>query len=127
MTIDMHVHYFSSALVTAMRLCEKAPCIRVTAEGEERRLLPAGNTLPYRAAEDTDMDARLIFMDEMGVERQVLSLGLLFGGHCLPVEEASPLARVFNDDLAALCRKHPDRFSGIALLPLADIDAAAAE
>lgn len=127
MTIDMHVHYFPSALVEALRRRETAPCIRVTAEGEERRLLPAGNTLPYRAAEDTDMDARLIFMDEMGVERQVLSLGLLFDVHCLPVEEAAPLARIFNDDLAGLCRNHPDRFSGIALLPLADIDAAVAE
>jgi predicted TIM-barrel fold metal-dependent hydrolase len=127
MTIDMHVHYFPAALVDAMRKRDSAPCIQVTAEGEERRFLPAGNTLPYRPAEDTDMDARLSFMDEMGIDRQVLSLGLLFGVHCLPVDESEPLARIFNDDLAALCGRHPGRFSGIALLPLADIETAAAE
>jgi predicted TIM-barrel fold metal-dependent hydrolase len=127
MTIDTHAHYFPAPLVEAMRRRDSAPCIRVMEGGEARRLLPAGNTLPYRPAEDTDMEARLSFMDRLGVERQVLSLGLLFGVHCLPVDEAAPLARLFNDDLAALCARHPGRFSGIALLPLADIDEAAAE
>lgn len=127
MTIDMHVHYFPEALVEAMRHRETAPCIQTMPSGEERRLLPAGNTLPYRPADDTNMDVRLSFMDEIGVERQVLSLGLLFGVHCLPAEEAAPLACTFNDDLAALCQRHPDRFSGIALLPLADMEAAATE
>ena len=127
MTIDMHVHYFPEALVEAMRRRETAPCIQTMPGGEERRLLPAGNTLPYRPADDTDMDARLSFMDELEIERQVLSLGILFGVHCLPVHEAAPLAHIFNDDLAELCRRHPDRFSGIALLPLADMETAAGE
>lgn len=127
MTVDMHVHYFPAALVEAMRRRETPPCIRITESGAERRLLPAGNTLPYRPAEDTDMDARLSFMDEMRIDRQVLSLGLLSGVHCLPVDDAVPLARIFNDDLGALCERHPDRFSGIALLPLADTEMAVAE
>jgi predicted TIM-barrel fold metal-dependent hydrolase len=127
MTIDMHVHYFPEALVEAMRRRDSAPCIQVTAEGEERRLLPAGNTLPYRATEDTDMEARLAFMDKMSVQRQVLSLGLLFGVHCLPLEEGAPLARIFNDDLSSLCQRYPEQFSGIALLPLADMATATDE
>lgn len=127
MTIDMHVHYLPAALAEALRARDTAPCIETDADGTERRLLPAGNRLPYKPQEDTDMDARLAFMDEMGVARQVLSLGLLSGLHCLPAKEAAPLARAFNDDLAALIGRHPDRFSGIALLPVADMDAAVAE
>jgi predicted TIM-barrel fold metal-dependent hydrolase len=70
---------------------------------------------------------RVAFMDRLGVRRQLLSLPGLFGVDSLPFAQAQPLVRGFNDALAELCRAHPDRFAGLAALPLADIDAAVAE
>lgn len=126
-TIDMHVHYLPDAVVEAMRRRDSAPAIETLPSGEERRIMPAGNTLPFTREAYTDMDRRLAFMDEAGIGRQVLSMGLLFGIHSLKLEEAAPLTRLFNDDLGALCRNHPDRFMGLALLPMADVTAAAEE
>jgi predicted TIM-barrel fold metal-dependent hydrolase len=127
MTIDAHAHFLPDGVVAAMRARSTAPAIQLQPDGKERRLMPAGHTLPFARELYVDMDARLRFMDAHGIDRQVLSLGLLSGLHALPAAEAGPLARIFNDDLAALCGRHPDRFSGIALLPMDDIDDATAE
>lgn len=127
MVIDVHAHYLPDSVVAALRLRGRAPAITTLETGEQRRLMPAGHTLPFSPETYTDMAARLAFMDAHGIHHQVLSMGLLFGVHCLPLEEAAPLARLFNDDLGDLCRRHPDRFSGLALLPMADMGAAVDE
>ena len=127
MTIDVHNHFMPDGLVDAMRRRSEPPAIRVTESGEERRLMPQGHTLPFSRESYTDMAARLAYMDRLGIERQILSMGQLFGVQCLPIAESVPLVRLFNDDLAALCAEHPDRFSGIAALPMDDMGAAVAE
>ena len=74
-----------------------------------------------------DIDARLRQMDEAGVQRQVLSyVGASYDGVISP-EEARPFWRAQNDDLAALVKKHPARFSGLATLPTANAAWAADE
>ena len=93
--------------------------------GGERLHLPV-NVLAL--TEDyIDMDARLAFMDRMGVDAQLLSLAGLFGADSLPVEEAQPICETFNNEAAALQRSHPERFACLAALPFADMDAALAE
>ena len=75
-----------------------------------------------------DMDARFRAMDALGEYQQVLTL-------CLPPIEqmatgalAVDLARLANDSMADLVRRHPDRFVGFAAsLPLEDADASLLE
>jgi predicted TIM-barrel fold metal-dependent hydrolase len=124
--IDTHCHYIPESVADALRSRQTAPMIFPGEDGQERRLMPAGNELSFDS-EYSDMAARAIFMDETGVDRQVLSMGLLFGLHALPIDEAQPIARLFNNELASLCRRMPDRFSGLALLPLSDISESIAE
>jgi predicted TIM-barrel fold metal-dependent hydrolase len=74
-----------------------------------------------------DIDARLRDMDANDVSRQVLAwVGGAFDG-ALPAADARPLWRAQNDDLAALVRKHPTRFSALASLPTANVAWAAEE
>lgn len=74
-----------------------------------------------------DMEARLRQMDQAGVQRQVLSyVGAAFDG-VLPPADAKPLWRAQNDDTAALVRKYPTRFAGLATLPTAHVAWAAEE
>ncbi len=75
-----------------------------------------------------DLDARFKEMDEYGDYRQIVSLPNP------PIEEiASPeaglrLARIANDEMAELCRKHPQRFPTFAAaLCLTDVDGSVAE
>jgi predicted TIM-barrel fold metal-dependent hydrolase len=74
-----------------------------------------------------DTDARLRDLDANGVARQVLAwVGASFDG-ALPPDEARPLWRAQNDDLAALLKRHPSRFSALASIPTANVAWAAEE
>lgn len=125
MPVDMHAHYLPQALADQLRRRRLPPCIETLPHGAERLHLPIG-TLAFSVAY-MDMEARIGFLDQVGVQRQLLSLGGLLGIHSLPLAEAAPLTRVFNDDVGGLCRRYPDRFLGLAALPLADTDAAVSE
>ncbi len=125
MTIDLHCHYVPAGLAEALRGRTEPPFIEPAPEGGERFVMPIGS-LPFTEAY-VDMDQRLDFMDDHGVDLQLLSFPGLFGRDSLPAAESAPLLRLFNDDLAALCARHPGRFLGLAALPFADMDLAVAE
>ncbi len=126
MSTDMHAHYLPRALAEHLRQRRVPPRIETLPDATERLHMPIG-TLTFTAAAYVDMEARIASLDQAGVQRQVLSLGGLLGIHSLPLAEAAPLTRVFNDDLSALCRRYPKRFLGLAALPLADMAAAVSE
>ena len=82
---------------------------------------------PPQGAGWFDIDARLKRMDEAGVQRQVLSwVGAAFD-NAMPPAEARPLWRAQNENVSAVVKKHPDRFSGLASLPTANVAWAAEE
>ena len=94
------------------------------------RLIPGhvATTAFPRIAALVDVDARLRLLDEFGDFQQVLSLANP------PLElVASPdvtpeLARLANDTLAEICRRHSDRFPAfIAALPMNNMDATLTE
>jgi aminocarboxymuconate-semialdehyde decarboxylase len=85
--------------------------------------LPAATMFP-RLRTLWDTDARLRLLDQFGDYQQVLSLANppleLLG----PPDRTPDLARIANDGLAELCRRHPQRFPAfIASLAMNNIDA----
>lgn len=89
--------------------------------------LPAATAFP-RLRTLWDLDARLRLLDQFGDYRQILSLANP-PIELLPSPQQAPdYARMANDGLADVCRRHPDRFPGfIASLPMNNIDATLAE
>ena len=82
---------------------------------------------PPQGAGWFDLDSRLRHMDEAGVQRQVLSwVGAAYDGILSP-DDARPIWRAQNDNVAAAVKKYPARFSGLATLPTANIAWAAEE
>jgi uncharacterized protein len=74
-----------------------------------------------------DLDAkRLAEMDAAGIDMQVLSINAP-GTEQLEAADAMALARQANDFLVGAVKKHPTRFAGLAALPTAVPDKAAAE
>jgi predicted TIM-barrel fold metal-dependent hydrolase len=71
-------------------------------------------------------DERLAAMDAAGVDMQVLSQTSP-ATQRLPPDQAVPLARDANDELARTIARTPDRLQGFATLPVTDPSAAAAE
>jgi len=75
-----------------------------------------------------DVDARLKMMDEFGELQHVLSLANPPIEMLGTPDKTPELARIANDGLAELCRRHPDRFPAfIASMPMNNIDACVRE
>lgn len=126
MIVDVHVHHVPERFV---RFVEKAAAyaVRVRPSAGEGVMLAVGS-LQY-GLNKTFFDAeRLIArMNEMGVERAVLSLATPFANYQVPAEPACEAAALYNDEIAGLHKAAPDRFEGWALLPMQAPDAAAKE
>ena len=69
-------------------------------------------------------EERLRDMDAQGVDVQVLSIHTPFFGYHLDPAQGRALARDVNDEIAALTRQWPQRFAGLATLPVQDVTAA---
>ena len=72
-------------------------------------------------------DKRLRLMDASGVELMIVSLNAPAVQAIHDVAQAVATARAANDLLAEEVRKRPDRFAGLAALPMQDPEAAANE
>ncbi len=72
-------------------------------------------------------DERLRLMDEHGVEMMLLSLNAPVVQAIPDPTRANDLARKANDYLASEVQKRPDRFQGLAALPMQDPDLAIRE
>ncbi len=75
-----------------------------------------------------DLDARFKEMDEFGDYREIISLPNPAIEDIAPPDVGLNLARIANDSMAELCRKHPDRFPAFAAaLCLTDVEGSVAE
>ena len=70
---------------------------------------------------------RIKFMDESGIDMQVLSYGPGSPQNITDKTLAIELSKETNNELANLIKLHPARFAGLAILPVADPKAAAEE
>ncbi|MFV1988856.1 MAG: amidohydrolase family protein [Gemmatimonadota bacterium] len=76
----------------------------------------------------TDLDVRFRVMDQFNDVVQLLTIAGPNVESVAGPEDAAELARIANDELAALVADYPDRFVGaVACLPMNDIDAALRE
>ncbi len=75
-----------------------------------------------------DVEARLRLLDEFGDTQHVLSLANPPLELIASPDKTPEIARMANDALAEICRKHPDRFpTFVASLPLNNVEASLAE
>jgi aminocarboxymuconate-semialdehyde decarboxylase len=72
-------------------------------------------------------EVRIRDMDALGVDMQVVSPNAGFYQYANDPAIAAAIARDCNDEIAELCGEHPDRFAGLATLPMQDVPAAIRE
>ncbi len=97
----------------------------VAARGFRPRRLAPGAVNPMELAPEIG-ERRLALMDESGIAMQVLS-NTGPGPDLVPGPEGVAMAAAMNDHLAEACARHPTRFAGFAVLPMASPEACAAE
>lgn len=75
----------------------------------------------------TDLDAHFKSMDDAGIDITVSSPNMVCDVGWLDPIEARDTVQLANDETARVQREHPDRFVGLAMLPMQDTDAALTE
>jgi aminocarboxymuconate-semialdehyde decarboxylase len=122
--IDIHAHFVDPHYLEDLKRVLKLD-LEETSDGKTL-MRHHGHTLAWTRPDMFDVDARLRDMDEKGIDMRVLSVST---PNVYPWQgtEQVCMARHVNDALAKQCRAHPDRFVGLASLPLHDIAASLAE
>jgi aminocarboxymuconate-semialdehyde decarboxylase len=122
--IDIHAHQVDRRYLDELRQLLRLEPERTT-DGKTL-LRQHGYTLAWSRPDMFDVDHRLREMDRKGIDVRALSLST---PNVYPWSGAAQvrMTRYINDELAKLCRAHPDRFVGLASLPLHDVDASLLE
>jgi aminocarboxymuconate-semialdehyde decarboxylase len=68
----------------------------------------------------SDLERRLEMMERLRIDHQVLSPNPLTYFYRQRAEDGAAFCRANNDEMAAATAAHPDRFSGLAQLPMQD-------
>lgn len=122
--IDMHAHFYGGGLVEHLRRRTERPCLRDTADGVQ--MLAMNGAFPFEAAH-WDPETVLAQMDQTGVARRMLTFPGALCLDALPLAEIEGAISGFNTFMAALQTRTNGRLMGLAGLPLAAPDRAAAE
>jgi aminocarboxymuconate-semialdehyde decarboxylase len=119
--IDTHTHYFPKAFLELMGRDGAAEGAEYVETPEGFILAAAGFRNGPLSSRYWDVEGRIADMEATGITQQVLSLTAPMTYWASP-ELAERLARAYNDACAEAHRRYPDRFIGLATLPLPDID-----
>jgi aminocarboxymuconate-semialdehyde decarboxylase len=128
--IDVHAHYVPLRLVE--RLQKEGSRLGISVVETEPgcqsvRFAHGLQVRPFFAKLVEEPAARIAGMAATGIDRQILSVWMDILGYGLPPEPGAAWHRLLNESLAALCQRHPDRFSMLASGPLPDAGRAARE
>lgn len=120
--IDCQSHLFCPELVTLMEGRRNDPTVFIR-DGE--RIIKMGDWLRKIPPHYMDVQAKLAAMDASGITMTALSINdpgpEWFG------EDGPAVARILNDFVADIVRRHPTRFFGLCVLPLQDMSATLVE
>ncbi|MBC2372719.1 amidohydrolase [Listeria booriae] len=124
--ITIEEHYQSA------NVSKKMDEINATANPEQKQTNKAGLEMAKNFLSSTDDiedvgERRIKFMDEAGIDMQVIAYGNGNPQTLTDAKAAIALCQEANDELASMIRKNPTRFAGFASLPVADPMAAATE
>jgi aminocarboxymuconate-semialdehyde decarboxylase len=115
--IDAHTHFYPAEWVA---LVEREGAKHGAHIGRDARgsvSFALGGLASTFSVEYADLELRIAYMDSVGVDVHVLSLmaPLVYWA---PAALAVELSQVYNDASAAACAKYPDRFAGMAVVPM---------
>ena len=123
MNIDVHAHIIPANLMKSKLL---SPEIEEIGAGVYSYVIWGNRIRPAYAAL-TDENEHLAYMDAQGIDVEVLSTSPYLFGYDKDPAFGRELTRAFNDELADICKKHPDRFIGLGSVPLQDTPSAVEE
>ena len=119
MRIDLHTHVLPPRWDDFAARYGGGNWPRLVVEADCRGTLMTGNAF-FRAIDDRSWDPlrRLEDMARLGIDRQALSPPPIMFCYWAEAEAAHAFARMQNEFVASVAGKYPDRFAGMATVPL---------
>jgi aminocarboxymuconate-semialdehyde decarboxylase len=128
MAIDVHAHFIPRGFIDALEAASGKLGVEVIADGDAiGASIVGGKDFGTLRADLFDIDHRLEAMAESGVDTQVLSSWIDLTAYSLDAATGAAYSRTFNEALADVVRENPDRFMGLANVPLQAPERAAEE
>lgn len=120
-SVDVHTHILPPALPDLRQRFGYGGWPRIVPDGPQSARIVIDDRL-FRVIDDDSWDPvrRIEHCDRDGVAIQVLSTVPVMFSYWAPAADAAALARLLNDHVAGAVARWPDRFVGLATLPLQD-------
>ncbi|MFQ5913161.1 MAG: amidohydrolase family protein [Nitrospinota bacterium] len=114
MIVDIHTHLYPKTFIPRLQEFSAKYEYEITFNREGLPIIYR-NGMDYGPIVEPAFDPaeRIPKLDEAGIDMQLLTIGFPAADLLRP-EDGVPLAREINDELADICRRHPDRFSAMA-------------
>ncbi len=125
-TYDLHNHVIPEPVVQAIQRNPERYGTQVEIR-DGKRYFDSHGRMTELLPEFCDIEAKVAWMDRVGMDVSVISVGPPIYFYGLKPDAAIEIDRLANDGIAAMVAKHPDRLRGMAHLPMQDPDAAVAE
>lgn len=127
-TIDVHSHFIPPLLIDRIQKEGRQFLIDLKHDNGQPFVSFAGKARSKVIQDHLfDLDARLKWMDEQGIEIQIVSPWMDIAGYSLPPAEGLWMASTLNDLTADALARQRDRFRAMASLPMQEPELAAAE
>lgn len=126
MNIDLHNHVVPQGVVDAIRRNPGRFGTRIEDRDGKPYFDAHGRMIPLLPM-FYDIDAKIEWMDRVGLDVAGISVGPPIYFYHLKVDAALESARLANDGIAQMVAKYPSRLRGMAHLPMQDAEAAVTE
>ncbi|MDH3287448.1 MAG: amidohydrolase [Betaproteobacteria bacterium] len=124
--IDLHNHVIPENVVQAIKREPEKFATRIEEKGGKRYFDNHGRVAEL-LPEFCDADAKVAWLDRVGLDVAVVSVGPPIYFYGLKPDAGLEAAKLANDGIAQMVERYPDRLRGMAHLPMQDPHAAIAE
>ncbi|MDB5630497.1 MAG: amidohydrolase [Tardiphaga sp.] len=121
--VDVHTHFVPKTMPPGSGRNHLWPSI--SHDGDKTAVLVDGKVFRIIDSRSWDAERRLRDMAEDDIDIQVVSPMPELLSHWFPADDADALSTHINNEIAALCAAHPQRFIGIGMVPIQDVALAA--
>ena len=126
-TIDIHCHFLPPALIELLQVEGSRHSIHMTEKDGKRFASFAGRPAQPIPGGMIDLEERLGWMDQRGIDLQIVSAWMDFSSYVLDPDDGLWLASSLNELTLEAIAPHADRFAAMAAVPMQEPKLAAEE